>query len=281
MTYKKIVQQLQQDVKNIYEKQEAENIAWLLLMHYTQKNKLDLILNHQEPAAHILQNIHHATDLLLQNKPVQYIIGEQYFQGLSFIVNEHVLIPRPETEELVEFVLQQNNKSANLKILDIGTGSGCIPISIKYKKENWEVSACDISKDALQVAKQNAEKHKTKIDFFEHDILTCDSHFKQQYNIIISNPPYILLPEKQDMRNNVLLHEPHLALFVSNQDALQFYKAVLNFAEYCLMPKGKIYFECNEMYAVQVAMLCAGYGYENTVLQDMQGKDRFVIALKD
>ncbi|SDF72748.1 release factor glutamine methyltransferase [Pedobacter terrae] len=219
-------------------------------------------------------------------KPIQHILAEAHFYGLVFNVNENVLIPRPETEELVEWIISVCNMQftvdsltppKKLSILDIGTGSGCIPITLKKYLPNAKVSSLDISPEAIAVAKQNARQIGVEINFIEADIL----HFKyeEKFDIIVSNPPYIRDLEKSEMHHNVLLHEPHLALFVTDENPLLFYKAIADFAKTNLKPNGQLYFEINEYLGKETIKMLTDKGFINIELrQDMQGKDRMIKA---
>jgi len=216
-------------------------------------------------------------------KPIQHILEEAHFYGSVFKVNEHVLIPRPETEELVDWMISAYSSRLSIddikkiSILDIGTGSGCIPITLKKHLRNAEVSTLDVSADAIVVARENALQIGVQINFIEADILTFKS--KQKFDIIVSNPPYIRDLEKVDMHNNVLIHEPHLALFVSDENPLIFYKAIAEFAKTNLKPVGKLYFEINEYLGNETVEMLKDKGFVNIELrQDMQGKDRMVKA---
>jgi len=216
-------------------------------------------------------------------KPIQHILEEAHFYGAVFKVNEQVLIPRPETEELVDWIISDNNSqfSANtdhkISILDIGTGSGCIPITLKKHLPKAEVATLDVSASAIAVAKENAEQINVRIKFIEADILTFKS--EEKFDIIVSNPPYIRDLEKADMHNNVLVYEPHLALFVRDENPLIFYKAIADFARTNLKPTGQLYFEINEYLGNETIEMLAAKGFIDIELrQDMQGKDRMVRA---
>ena len=216
-------------------------------------------------------------------KPIQHILEEAHFYGAVFKVNEQVLIPRPETEELVDWIISDNSSqfSANtnhkISILDIGTGSGCIPITLKKHLSKAEVSTLDVSTNAIAVAKENAEQINVRIKFIEADILAFKS--EEKFDIIVSNPPYIRDLEKADMHNNVLVYEPHLALFVRDENPLIFYKAIADFARTNLKPNGQLYFEINEYLGNETIEMLATKGFINIELrQDMQGKDRMVRA---
>ncbi len=215
--------------------------------------------------------------------PLQYVLGDSIFYGLHFFVDSSVLIPRPETEELVELVLKENKEPARL--LDLGTGSGCIPVSIKKNRPNWEVFACDISDRALQVARKNAFSNSVDVSFFRADILQPDS-FKiaslPPLDLMVSNPPYIKKEEAQDMSLQVKDHEPHLALFVDHEDPVVFYKKIIDLALDCLNAGGRLYFELNPLTSVEVKNYAdATLAFEETTLiKDMSGHLRFFRALK-
>jgi release factor glutamine methyltransferase len=216
-------------------------------------------------------------------KPIQHILEEAHFYGSVFKVNEHVLIPRPETEELVDWMISDCNAQfsvnsiGKINILDIGTGSGCIPITLKKHLPNVEVSTLDVSADAIVVARQNALQIGVEINFIEADILKFKS--QEKFDIIVSNPPYIRDLEKTDMHNNVLVHEPHIALFVSDENPLVFYKVIADFAKTNLNSSGQLYFEINEYLGSEMVEMLKNKGFINIELrQDMQGKDRMVKA---
>lgn len=220
---------------------------------------------------------------LKKNIPLQYILGETWFYGLRFKVNKHVLIPRPETEELVELILKENRIVSS--ILDIATGSGCIPVSLKKNLPKTTVLACDISADALHVAGENAVLNKTNIDFFKEDILqTTDFSVEPtSFEMIISNPPYIKESEKNKMDKNVLDHEPHQALFVEGEDEILFYRKIIDLCQKALIPKGRLYFELNPLTAQSVEDYAKKSNlFESTALiKDMSGKTRFFKAIKN
>lgn len=209
--------------------------------------------------------------------PIQHILGKADFYGLQFLVSPDVLIPRPETEELVHLVLsEQKNKSVHL--LDIGTGSGCIAISLKNRLPGAEVSALDLSLDALAIAKQNAERHKTNITFFHDDALNLDANSYPKYDVIVSNPPYIALKEKTEMEDLVLNNEPHLALFVADHEALIFYDKISDFALSNLKTDGNLYFEINQNLAHETKELMEKKGFEATLIKDLNANFRMIKA---
>ncbi|RZL40030.1 MAG: peptide chain release factor N(5)-glutamine methyltransferase [Pedobacter sp.] len=228
---------------------------------------------------------------LSKGNPIQYVFGEAEFYGLKFKVNPSVLIPRPETEELVEWILEcckssgYNGLDGNeIDVLDIGTGSGCIPIALKKHMPNANVSALDISIEALATAKENAELNNLTVDFIEGDILNhsiVQSFNHSKLDVIVSNPPYIKEDEKPAMHKNVLANEPHIALFVSNENPLVFYTAIADFAKANLKINGLLFFEINEYLGKETMEMLASKGFVNIELRkDMQGKDRMILAKK-
>ena len=219
---------------------------------------------------------------LLQGEPVQYITEKTKFFGNWFKVNPAVLIPRQETEELVDLVLQHYPPATTLSLLDIGTGSGCIPIAIKKKRPIWQVFACDISEDALDLAAENATSNQVDINFFEQDILQENAlESVPMFDIIVSNPPYIPENERKLMPVQVLEHEPALALFVSNEDPLVFYRQISRVAIQKLNPGGKLFFECNEFNARQVLLEMGKTGLKDVeIIQDLHKKDRMAVGKK-
>ena len=217
------------------------------------------------------------TQKLTQQIPIQYILGEAHFYGLKFKVNEHVLIPRPETEELVQLVIQ-HSKNKRFQILDIGTGSGCIPIALKKNLSQAKISAIDISDDALEIAKQNALLNKVEIDFFIDDALNLNTVNYNLYDVIVSNPPYISVSEMKNMDNQVTKHEPHLALFVDDENPLIFYDKISDFALTNLKKEGFLFFEINQDLAFETQTLLLKKGFEAEILKDINSNDRMLIA---
>jgi release factor glutamine methyltransferase len=212
------------------------------------------------------------------SEPIQYITGEAFFYGLKFKVSEAVLIPRPETEELVELVLKHSKSFINPTILDIGTGSGCIAVSLAKKHPQAIVSAWDISESALEIANKNAIFNQVDVNFEKVDILNVNQ--KQQFDIVVSNPPYIAQSEAIDMRANVLNHEPHLALFVENDNPLVFYKAIAAFCKTNLKSGGRFFVEINETLGKETAEVFQNEGcVAIEIIKDMYGKERFVMGM--
>lgn len=215
---------------------------------------------------------------LKKQLPIQHIIGETEFYGLLFRVNKNVLIPRPETEELVNWIIEEHKRSSTLKILDIGTGSGCIAISLAKNLINAEVFALDVSSEALITSKLNAEINNVAIQFIEADILTL-SKLPNTFDIIVSNPPYVRELEKEQMQQNVLANEPHLALFVKDENPLLFYNAIADFAKNHLIKNGNLYFEINQYLGKQTIKLLQSKSFKNIQLKkDIFGADRMIKA---
>jgi len=230
--------------------------------------------------ATILSKIKIDIEAIKHGKPYQYVIGYTWFYNLKILVNEAVLIPRPETEELVDWIVKDlSDQVTTLDVLDIGTGSGCIALALKANL-NANVSAVDISKTALKVAEQNAANNKLNIHFEQFDVLTyLPNNQGQQYDVIVSNPPYITLNEKPLMDKIVTQYEPDLALFVTNEQPLIFYEQVARFARQYLKPTGTLYFELNENYAEETKTLIEKFGFKDVIIKkDLQGKKRMLGA---
>ena len=218
---------------------------------------------------------------LKQGEPLQYIEGRAPFCGMDFFVTPATLIPRPETAELVDWIAQEHSMQSP-RILDLGTGSGCIAIALNKRLPNATVDACDISDDALTVAKRNREKNGAKVSFFHHDMLDPSAPLPHSYNILVSNPPYIKQSEAKEMETHVTEWEPHTALFVPDDDALRFYRAIAEIGQTdTLLPGGHIYVEINQALGKETAELLESYGYkEVTIRKDIYGNDRMVKGIK-
>ncbi len=272
-------QAIKHQLSNVYDAMELNSIVNILIEEVTGWDALHQNI-HKNDALEQTQSelLKQYTDQLLTGKPLQYIIGKAWFMGKAYFVNESVLIPRPETEELVEWILEYAHiVNKPLSILDIGTGSGCIPISLQLAIPNANMSALDISKEALVVAKQNAQTHQTSIEFIEKDILQT-KQLKEQYDIIVSNPPYIPLREKPNMQSQVADHEPAIALFVSDHFPLIFYSKIAHIGKSALKPKGQLFFEIHYDQANAIMALLNEMGYHAELRQDIYGKDRMVRA---
>ncbi len=272
--------QFTEELTSIFDEKEIESFFYIILEAFHELKRVDLVLN-PNLELDTIQLLQWETVLsqLKEQKPIQYILGETEFFGLPFYVNENTLIPRPETEELVQWILSNNQitKSTNqLKILDIGTGSGCIAISLAKNLSNASVFAIDVSEKALATAKKNAELNEVKVTFIERNILETDD-LKQQFDIIVSNPPYVRNLEKQEIHKNVLEYEPHLALFVEDNDALLFYRKITELAVKNLSERGQLYFEINQYLGKEMVELLEKYNFENIELKkDIYGNDRMI-----
>ena len=289
MLVKDLKQLFHKELDAIYGKDEVFSFFFMLTEQYCNISRLDVALDtkisitkeEQEPLFKALES-------LKQHTPIQYILGETEFYGLPFKVNANTLIPRPETEELVQLVVDaypEQNSKAKVSILDIGTGSGCIAISLAKNIVPSSVSALDVSAKALEQARQNAVLNNVEVDFVAGDILTMaegDSAFKNiTFDVIVSNPPYVRNLEKLEMQANVLENEPHLALFVADDNALLFYKAITGFAVQHLKQNGQLFFEINEYLGPEMIQLLEDNGFKDVQLkQDFFGKDRMVKGTK-
>ncbi len=280
MTVADIQKHYRDTLTAVYDEREARAITQLVLQqvlglqpHKQVMERYMVLTTHQRD---VLQAM---LQRLQQSEPVQYVLGHTEFYGLRFNVNPHVLIPRPETEELVEWVMSTMDSSA-LHVLDIGTGSGCIPITIAHRFPNAIVQGVDVSHEALQVATENNRLNNTNVTFSYLNILT-DSLSDTTYHIIISNPPYIAESDKQQMEANVLQYEPHLALFATGTDDLIFYRTIAAKALPALLPGGKLFFEIHAERGPQVVELMQQHGYTNVQLRtDLSGKHRMVMGEK-
>jgi release factor glutamine methyltransferase len=269
-------------LKTIYSDGEAIAIANIIFEHFVKLNKSDLLLRGNETLSdEILSSLNIALAKLLTHEPVQYITNEAWFYNLKFYVTNDVLIPRPETEELVLEVINFLKQNSVKSVLDIGTGSGCIPISIKKNIPNANVMAIDVSEAALLVAKENAITNNVEIDFRKTDFLDENNYTSfENFDVIISNPPYIPEEEKDILDKNVTAYEPHLALFVPQNDSLIFYKKILLFAEDHLNQNGRIFLETHENLAKETAALFVEKNYFVEIKNDMQSKERMLIIYR-
>lgn len=283
MTIHEGQQQLTIRLYEIYPDREARNIADLVMEKLTGWSRIDRVMNKQLPLRDDqVQTLLAYGAQLEQHRPVQYVLNEAWFAGMDLYVDEEVLIPRPETEELVEWILLSHADFASSgRILDIGTGSGCIPLAVKKKWPAAEVQAVDVSEGALRVARKNAAAKNLDVHFHLFDILSPDVFPQAEFDLIVSNPPYIPLSDKEQMRDNVLKFEPWLALFVENDDPLCFYKAIAEFGCQYLKRGGYLYFEIHEEAGEPVSELLRSADYQDIQLRkDMQGKDRMIRSVR-
>jgi release factor glutamine methyltransferase len=280
MKIKQYRTQFIKELSPFYDAYEAESFFYLILEDKHKLRQIDLALNHElnfSESDFVVWN-----SLLGQLKkevPIQYLLGKTSFYGLDFEVNENVLIPRPETEELVEWIINENSKTdktKKLKILDIGTGSGCIAISLAKNLPNAEVYGVDISKKAIVTAKRNAVRNNVDVTFVFLDILKTEK-LRFNYDIIISNPPYVRNLEKEEIKKNVLDYEPHLALFVDDNDALVFYRKIAALAKNGLLENGQLFFEINQYLGKEMTDLLETMDFKNIELKkDIYDHDRMM-----
>ncbi|MDX9882757.1 MAG: peptide chain release factor N(5)-glutamine methyltransferase [Prolixibacteraceae bacterium] len=273
---------IKKELAGIYSAPEINAMSSLVLQHVKSYSRTQVLLARNEIlSAEERKKLEEITARLKKQEPIQYILGATEFFGLKFLCCPGALIPRPETEELVDWMLKETF-APGTRILDIGTGTGCIPVSLKKHLPAALVSACDISEACLQLAHENAMLNQTEVSFFRMDILqpiTNATH--QQHDVLVSNPPYVCESEKTRMQANVLDYEPGLALFVPDSDPLLFYRAILFFAEHALSPKGRIFWEINEALSTECTRLLNDSGYTNIRLRkDIHGKDRMISAQK-
>lgn len=267
------------ELKDTYPQTEIHSFFYELVKKYWGMTRLDLAL---KPATTVssLQSgqMEEALARLKKQEPIQYILGETEFYGLPMLVNKHVLIPRPETEELVDWVLKEYQEKPFKYLLDIGTGSGCIPIALAKNCPDLRVSAVDISQEALATARKNAELNQVNVDFKEMDIRDPDyGTFDIPFDVLVSNPPYVRSLEKAQMAPNVLNFEPHLALFVEDKDALLFYRKIIEFAQKTMTKGGRIYFEINEFLEENLKKLLDDFGITDyTFRKDIYEKTRML-----
>ncbi|PCI10726.1 MAG: protein-(glutamine-N5) methyltransferase, release factor-specific [Flavobacteriaceae bacterium] len=310
MNLKELKQHFIATLSSIYPAEEIESFYFLLLAAILNLKRIDVALNPQkEIVKDDLQKLNISLEKLQQEIPIQYIIGSTEFFGLPFKVDKNVLIPRPETEELVDWIISttlntptNNQQPTTINILDIGTGSGSIAISLAKNLSDSKVFALDISEKALTIAKENSELNKVSIEFIQQDILTLEDNVfasvtKQsafnyevtssqtprnnevKLDIIVSNPPYVRELEKEEINNNVLEYEPHLALFVDDQNPLLFYNAIADFAKTNLKPNGQLFFEINQYLGKETVDLLKQKGFKNIELRkDIFGNDRMIRA---
>lgn len=281
MTIRDAKQAIIQAIEPIYDNREAVNIATMLMEELTGLSKMDQFLQKQSTLPNdTTSKLNKAIERLSKGEPIQYIIGKAWFMELAFLVNSHTLIPRPETEELVDSLIKYLKATDyhNVQILEIGSGSGCIPIAIAKYYPNATITSIDISVDALEVAKINAHQNGVIINWKQLNFLDVKEWDKLgQFDIIISNPPYIRKAEASTMHTNVLAFEPHTALFVEDNDPLAFYKSICNFSVNHLNKKGAIFLEINERLGNETAALF-NTNFKVEIKKDMQAKERMIMA---
>lgn len=273
---KDIMPYFTKELNSFYSNNELESMAFWCIDSVSNLNRSEYLLSSNSPLSE--QDITVYINIIKRLKtyePLQYILGKCDFYGLTLKVNPSCLIPRPETEELVQWILEHNFKN----IADIGTGSGCIPIAVA-KHSNADITAFDISSEALLVAQENAKHNHVEVDFIEHDIFN-DIDLDKSFDLIVSNPPYVLESQKIWMNKNVLDYEPHLALFVTDNEALRYYQRIIEFSKVHLQKEGLLFFEINEQKSVEIKEMLENNGFADILIKkDMQGKNRMVKAVR-
>jgi release factor glutamine methyltransferase len=283
MKIKQYRTQFIQELSGIYDVLEVESFFYLILEEKRNLKQIDLALN--PDLTFTDEEIADWSILVTELKkeiPIQYLLGKTNFYGLDFEVNSNVLIPRPETEELVEWIIKENSKvgKSNIKILDIGTGSGCIAISLAKNLPHAQVFAIDVSENALATAKRNAVANGVSVTFLLQNILEIED-LMQEFDVIVSNPPYVRNLEKEEIKKNVLDYEPHLALFVADNDALIFYRKIAELAQTNLRKNGSLYFEINQYLGKETVELLDNLGFKNIELRkDIYDNDRMIFCIK-
>ncbi|MEI6866748.1 peptide chain release factor N(5)-glutamine methyltransferase [Flavicella sp.] len=279
MTISYLKSLFQTELNSIYPKNEIDSFYHILTEFKLGISRVDKALNPgQEVNEDAIVYFKNAISLLYSEKPIQYITEETEFYGLTFKVNKNVLIPRPETEELVNWIIENSDPNKEISILDIGTGSGCIAISLAKNITKANVTAIDFSKPAINIALKNAKKNGVSIEFIKQDILKADSLTKN-FDIIVSNPPYVRELEKQEINNNVLSFEPHSALFVTDNNALVFYRKIADLSINHLKPNGKLFFEINQYLGKETLEMLTKKGFTlNKLKKDIFGNDRMIMS---
>lgn len=284
MKIKQYRTQFIQELSGIYDVLEVESFFYLILEEKRKLKQIDLALNPDLVfSEEEIEDWSTLVTALKKEIPIQYLLGKTNFYGLDFEVNPNVLIPRPETEELVEWIIKENSnieKHKELKILDIGTGSGCIAISLAKNLPKAQVFAIDVSEGALATAKRNAVSNGVSVAFLHQNILETED-LMQEFDIIVSNPPYVRNLEKEEIKKNVLDSEPHLALFVEDDDALIFYRKIAQLAKQNLVKNGSLYFEINQYLGRETVDLLENLGFKNIELRkDIYDNDRMIFCKK-
>lgn len=281
MVVKKYKELFQNELISFFDAMEIDQFFYLTLEKMHQLKRVDLAMNpHFEITAAEAKQWNAVLTQLKTQKPIQYILGETSFYGLTFQVNEHTLIPRPETEELVQWILETTISGLPITILDIGTGTGCIPITLKKNLPKSTIFGLDVSDKALEVATINALNNETEVAFFQKDILAT-TLLDRSFDVIVSNPPYVRELEKMEINPNVLQFEPHLALFVSDNDPLLFYRKITQLAQDYLQPGGQLFFEINQYLGPAMIALVKSYGFTQIELRkDIYSNDRMLRAIK-
>jgi release factor glutamine methyltransferase len=281
-TVKQLAANLNEELGRIYPEREADAMAFRILEHVLHLSRSDIYL---KPETNVpksrLQNIENIVEALKKFEPLQYILGETSFYGLDFKVDTSVLIPRPETEELVDWILKENEDIPQ-KVIDLGTGSGCIAISLAKFRSRWKVMAADISEEALRLASENAALNRVHVEFLKESILDfTKAVMNQKFQLIVSNPPYVTVEQKSEMQPNVLDYEPHVALFAPGKDPLIFYRKIAQLATTNLENGGKVYVEINESQAELSSGIFREMGFQTELRKDIHDKFRMLKAYRN
>ncbi|MEG0949161.1 MAG: peptide chain release factor N(5)-glutamine methyltransferase [Bacteroidales bacterium] len=279
---KQTLEHIRSELRDLYPPEEVEQFIAILFRQVCHYSRADIIIHKNSKLSESLAlEIRRFTQRLKAYEPIQYVLGSAPFLDYEFHVRPGVLIPRPETEELIELIGRENPK-AGLQVLDIGTGSGCIAVSLALRLPEAKVTAFDISDDALAIARENATLNNAQVNFRQTDILNYDpTPEKALFDIIVSNPPYVCESEKEEMTDNVLKYEPHLALFVPDTDPLLFYRQIARHALTLLRPEGKLYYEINARFGRETKEMLEQLGYRDVVIiQDIHQKERMIRAIR-
>lgn len=281
MTLNQVKSLYQQQLAPIYPENEIHSILQIVCEDLLNWSRSDFIIKDREKLTHLQEEIlQKSLKELRTSKPIQYITEKAHFYGHEFTVNEHTLIPRQETEELVDMIIKDHKAASYLNIIDIGTGTGCIGLSLKALKPDCIVTLMDVSEEALATAQSNANHLKTPVKTILQDVLTLDE-LPEKYEIIVSNPPYVRNMEKEEIHSNVLEHEPHLALFVEDHDPLIFYSKILKLAQKALKPEGTLYLEINQYLPEEMRKLAQGLGFDSEIFQDLNGNYRMMKCVRN
>lgn len=282
ITLNELMKRMRSRLTEKYDSGEADAMARVVMQHLKGWSAVDLVLKRDSLLSDYISGKAMAiVERVMADEPLQYVLGETRFYGNTLVVSPAVLIPRPETEELVDIIVKQN-QGADLSVLDLCTGSGCIAVSLARALRFPVVEGVDLSREALEVARENARRLKVKVTLSCRDVLTLGRGENERYDIIVSNPPYVLESERVNMEANVLDYEPEMALFVPDDDALRFYKAIAEYAIEALKCGGRLYFEINPLEADNMAKMLTEKGFEDVdIVTDMAGKKRFAIAVKN
>ncbi|PPK94974.1 release factor glutamine methyltransferase [Nonlabens xylanidelens] len=271
----------QEQLAPLYPENEIHSILQIVCEDLLNWSRSDFLINDREEVSHIQKEVlQNALKELNTSKPVQYITGKAHFYGHEFMVNSATLIPRQETEELVHMIIENHKKDTYLNMIDIGTGTGCVGLSLKAAMSSCSVTLMDVSSEALETAQANAARLKTPVKTILEDVLTLEE-LPEQYDVIVSNPPYVRNLEKQEIHDNVLENEPHLALFVEDHDALIFYRKILELAQKALKKDGVLYFEINQYLPEEMKNLATELGFESQIYKDLNGNYRMMKAHKN